>query len=77
MREKPEVEVGQVYRERDKRFTRYVRVDSFATKNGQPAAWCLSCNQAGRVSRYAGRGTRIKTSNLQTRFELVAAEKSA
>lgn len=70
MSETKPVEVGQVYRERDGRFIRYVKVDSFTAKNGEPAAWCLPCDLNGTLLR-RGRGTRIKRENLQKRFELI------
>lgn len=68
MPEKPQVTIGQVWREKDKRFVRYVKVDSYAVKNEKPAAWCLACDVNGRIYK---RGTRIKVVTLQTRFELV------
>lgn len=68
------VEVGQVYREKDKRFTRYVRVDSFAVKHGLSSAWCAPCTISGLPLR-AGRTTRLKLSNLEKRFELIEQEK--
>jgi len=68
--DKPEVKVGQVWRERDSRFTRYVRIDDRAFKDREPAMWVQPCSVSGALMR-RGKTTRIKTANLQKRFELV------
>lgn len=70
------VEVGQVYRDKDKRTVRYIRVDSMTTKYGQPAAWCLPSTISGRLLDN-GRGTRIRVANFEKRFELVGPSATA
>lgn len=73
MSDKKEIEavkVGQVYRDKDPRTTRYVLIDDDATKDGEAAMWCLPSTVSGRMLRH-GRATRIKVANLQKRFELV------
>ncbi len=65
------VEVGQVYREKDKRFTRYVLVVQLRSDG---RAKCGPCNKTGR-RMFGGRISKIKLSNLEKRFELIEQEK--
>jgi len=67
---KQQVEVGQVWKSKDKRETRYVLIDSVTDKDAKPAMWTNPCTVSGKILRH-GRGARIKVSTLQTRFELV------
>lgn len=68
---KPEVKVGQVWREKDKRFSRYVRLVALVTAPmREDRVKTRPCNSDGS-SRSFGPTTKIKVSNIQTRFELV------
>jgi len=69
---KLEIVIGQVWKEKDKRFTRYVRIDSLGTKNNKPAAWCLRCDSQGKDYFARDKITRIKFTTLQSRFELIS-----
>jgi hypothetical protein len=68
-KERQPVEVGQVYRERDKRmFGRCVKVMDMDFRYAR----CSSCRPDG--SNASNRSTRISLMNLQTRFDLVENE---
>jgi hypothetical protein len=73
-----EVSLGQVWRDKDKRSLsgrRYVRVDVLDdAENGY--AWCrqVFLNEDGSVAATSsGKPTRIRTTTLRSRFELVSA----
>lgn len=67
------VEVGQVYRDKDARFIRFVLVASINSASHK--ARCVPCDSSGKpLRRGLGRATEIRTSNLQKRFELVREE---
>jgi hypothetical protein len=71
MSERPEVKVGQVWREKSKRFARYIRLVGFVTAPlKENRVRTRPCNADGS-SRSYGPTTKIKVSNIQTRFELV------
>jgi hypothetical protein len=71
MNEKPQVRIGQVWREKDKRFSRYVRLVSLITQPmKEDRVRTRPCNADG-TSRSYGATTKIKVSNIQTRFELI------
>jgi hypothetical protein len=70
-KEREPVEVGRVYRERDKRMLgRCVKVMSVDSRHAQ----CANCRPDG--SNVSDRTTRISLKNLQTRFDLVESEAS-
>lgn len=66
-----EVKVGQVWRERDKRFVRYVLVvEILRSAMRKDRALCGPCDANG-LRTYGGRISKIKVENLQKRFVLV------
>lgn len=66
---KQEVQVGQVYRDKDKRMTgRYLRVVEFTVLG---KARCVSCDPAGNAFLCPTAYTTIGSPTLQTRFELI------
>lgn len=71
-----EVKIGQVYREKDKRFVRYVRIYCADTKWRRRAWWVWPCDANGKSdkgdrSKNSRRASLISVDNLQKRFELV------
>jgi hypothetical protein len=70
---KPQVELGQVYRDKDKRMEgRHLKI--IHVKNGK--AVCVPCAVTGMVwSDFSP--TTVSIENLQTRFELIQHTKSA
>jgi hypothetical protein len=61
-----EIAVGQVWKSKDKRETRYVKIDEVRS----PYIYCLPCNAMGKLlERYRGRASRIMIENLPKRFE--------
>lgn len=67
-RKEQQVEVGQIWRERDSRFVRYVRVLGI---EGDYAR-CVTCREFGAAHESSPR-TRIRLSNLRKRFTLSRA----
>ena len=51
---KPEVQVGQIWKSKDKRETRYIRIDSFTKKDSTEAVWTNPCMASG-VQRRSGK----------------------
>lgn len=72
MSDKTPVAVGQVYREKTKRFTRFVVVVGWRAGGGKNEDKPLirTCSAKGRIYIH-GRVTAIDPRNLQTRFELI------
>lgn len=77
MSDKKEIEVKaeQFYREKDRRFTRFVLVAD--VNRASRKARCVPCDESGMpLRRGLGRATQIKLSNLQTRFELIELDRT-
>lgn len=71
MNENPEVKIGQVYRDKDKRMSsgnRHIIVMSLNSGPRNDKVLCLSYPSMMRATRHSIKG-------LQTRFELVKTER--
>lgn len=74
------VEIGQVYRDKDKRKNRCVRVLQRDIKWGKIAFWCQPCDENGKFLSNIGLGknnhrtTCIPETSLEKRFALVATQ---
>lgn len=47
--EQPDVELGQIYREKDSRFVRYVTVVGFRERRGETRARIRTCLESGKI----------------------------
>ncbi len=65
-----EITVGQVYREKDGRFTRYVTVVGWRVKNKIVKPRIRTCREDGHIL-ISGRVTTVKPETLEKRFEFI------
>lgn len=71
------IKTNQVYRERDKRFTRFVKVVGWRTlRDGTIKARIRTCREDGTIM-ISSRVTSIAPTNLQRRFDLAKGAEEA
>jgi hypothetical protein len=71
-RSKQEILCGQMLKERDSRYTRYICIEQVSP----PFAYARTCTASGLIAKGSPR-TRIKLDNLRQRFQPVTAQKAS